>query len=95
MNFKDAQEVRERNLHLIGNKIGDRKIADVVIIPENYEMFNQILYNNKKDRANDYILSRFSRFEVIVIYEETMSSNILEVERDPLPAILANLKRAM
>jgi hypothetical protein len=95
MNYKDAQEVRLRNLHLIGSRIGKRKIEDVVIIPANYEMFNQIVYNNKRDRSNDYILSRFSKFQVIVIYEETMTSNILEVERDPLPAILANLREAI
>jgi len=95
MDYQTAERVLQKNLKLIGRRIGGKKIADLVILPQSGEFLNQILFNNRTHRANDHIYSRFNKFDVVVLYEETLTSNILVVEKDPLEFVLSNLKTAV
>jgi len=92
MNFKEAEETRRKNVHLIGKKIGGRKISDVIIVPKSGELVMQIIYNHKKHKSNEHIFNRYSKFDVIVIYEDSMTSNILTVEMDPLVSVLSQVQ---
>jgi hypothetical protein len=95
MDYQTAERVREKNIKLIGSKIKGRKIADLVIMPQSGEFLNQILYNNRTHKGNEHIYARFSKFDVIVLYEETLTSNVFAVEKDPLEFVLNNLRKAV